>query len=62
MTKNKFKIIPIIMVIILAFMVPFVSADNETGEVAPISVEGTSTENVSAEGETTDTLEENSTE
>ena len=62
MTKNKFKIIPIIMVIILAFMVPFVSADNETGEVAPISAEGTSTENVSAEGETTDTLEENSTE
>lgn len=29
MTKNKFKIIPIIMVIILAFLVPFVRAENK---------------------------------
>ncbi len=54
MTKDKIKIIPIIMVIILAFMVPFVSAENETEEGTPV-------ENVSTEAENTDTLEEGTT-
>lgn len=49
MTKNKFKIIPIIMVIILAFLVPFVRAENKVavnGEesIMPISEEGASNE------------------
>lgn len=61
MTKDKFKIIPIIMVIILAFMVPFVSAENEVEGVVPISEEGTTTENVSEEGENTVTSEDDVT-
>ena len=60
MMKNKFKIIPIIMVIILAFLVPFVKAENEVavnGEesIMPISEEGASNENKEA------TAEENTT-
>lgn len=60
MMKNKFKIIPIIMVIILAFLVPFVKAENEVavnGEesIMPISEEGASNENQEA------TAEENTT-
>lgn len=60
MMKNKFKIIPIIMVTILAFLVPFVRAENEVavnGEesIMPISEEGASNENEEA------TAEENTT-
>ena len=52
MMKNKLKIIPIIMVIILAFLVPFVRAEdevalNEEESIMPISEEAT------AEGDTT---------
>lgn len=52
MMKNKLKIIPIIMVIILAFLVPFVRAENEVAlneeeSIMPISEEAT------AEGDTT---------
>lgn len=52
MMKNKLKIIPIIMVIILAFLVPFVRAENEVAlneeeSIMPISEEATD------EGDTT---------
>lgn len=69
MMKNKFKIIPIIMVIILAFLVPFVRAENKVavnGEesIIPISEEGASNENeeATAEGDTTNENTEANTE
>lgn len=56
MMKNKLKIIPIIMVIILSFLVPFVRAENEVavnGEEAimPISEEDASNKNTEATNE-----------
>lgn len=58
MLKNKFKIIPIMMVVILLLMIPLVRAENEAGDVMPISEEESSaTDNVTEEGTETDTVD-----
>lgn len=63
MTKKKFAIVPIIVLLLLSLLLPVVNADNETNtntNLNAISTDGNNTQNTTAEPQNNDTNNSNS--